>query len=270
MINEQIVFYIKSQIAQQVSIEEISSSLKSQGWSDADINEAFSVLQKQNSTSPIQSLNSTSKFKNIITLVLLGVLLLGAGYFFFIKNKNMDNNISETTNMNTNNALTNDSSRTNTTDNQNLNQPTSTNLPKTDVRTTSEDEVIVYSTPVEYKVNTSTVQTTRDGVSSDAIIMYEFVSRARSVLVIKKYLDQSLFEKSVTKLQDAGTYLLVDEKYMIDNISAMFYQDQEKYGSQEIVIPSKLVRISINSLSITGATQQEINEIISSIKFTKK
>ena len=44
MINQQILDYIKQQLQQGVSREQIKSSLMTNGWSESDINEAFTSL----------------------------------------------------------------------------------------------------------------------------------------------------------------------------------------------------------------------------------
>ena len=54
MINDQLLGYIRQQLASGVSKEVIISNLKSQGWTDVDVNEAFTMVPAQ-SVSPVNS-----------------------------------------------------------------------------------------------------------------------------------------------------------------------------------------------------------------------
>ena len=132
-----------------------------------------------------------------------------------------------------------------------------------------KNDNITYSVPLEYKVNKSIIKSEKNGVSENAINTYEFVARNRSILNIDQYLDQDLYKKSAENSINAnhGKFILLDGKYKVDNLDASLYQDQSKYGQKTIIIPSKSVIISINSLDLVDATQKEIDEIISSIKF---
>ncbi len=76
MINQQLIDYIKQQSQQGVSPENIKNALRSNSWTDADINQAYSSL----STSvPISRFN-----KKFIWIPAILLLLIAGGVFAFI------------------------------------------------------------------------------------------------------------------------------------------------------------------------------------------
>lgn len=88
MITPEILNYIKQQITNGVSREQISNSLKQNGWNDADITEAFTAINTPASTSNIPHApqvvtHSSHVVRNIIILIILFVLLGGAGWWWF-------------------------------------------------------------------------------------------------------------------------------------------------------------------------------------------
>ncbi len=89
MIIQQLIDYIKQQLAQGVSKEIINTNLLSQGWQQQDINEGFSAAENQSvatSQSPQISL-TLGKNKKTIIFVAGGMLLLlglGVGGFFIL------------------------------------------------------------------------------------------------------------------------------------------------------------------------------------------
>ena len=66
MINEQILSYIRQQLSNNVSRDVITNNLKSQGWLEADINEAFVALSNSTLTTPPQ--NVVSQQNNLALL----------------------------------------------------------------------------------------------------------------------------------------------------------------------------------------------------------
>lgn len=109
MINDQLLSYLKQQLSLGIGRETITTNLKSQGWTDADVQEAFLAVSSSTATSPtsvpispvvsgvtlnvIQPQNDFSntahpKSKKIlifaIILILLG-LVGGGAYIFFNK-----------------------------------------------------------------------------------------------------------------------------------------------------------------------------------------
>ena len=83
MVNQQLLDYIKQQLGQNVSKEQIKSSLLSNGWEAADIEQGFNAIFPQASTIssvPQQTINTPkSTHKNIkIFSIIFILILLGA------------------------------------------------------------------------------------------------------------------------------------------------------------------------------------------------
>ena len=90
MINPQLLDYIKQQRAQNVSEEAIKNNLVAGGgWSQSDINEAFSSLEVIETVKVIQPHKNRPGFK-IFIFSFFTLILVGGGYFayskFFLKN----------------------------------------------------------------------------------------------------------------------------------------------------------------------------------------
>jgi hypothetical protein len=101
MINQQLLDYIKQQLQNGVSKEQIKSNLLSNGWQESDINEAFALVDSlmsspvsQNSNSPQfpaefqQPVESKTKRSLFTVLLALGILLVAGGvfgYFYYFR-----------------------------------------------------------------------------------------------------------------------------------------------------------------------------------------
>ena len=89
MINDELLGYIRQQLSKNVSKEIISSNLKSQGWTDADVNEAFGTLIPMSTPiapiPPSPIVKPTRRSKKIIFIILALVLLgvLGGGVYAY-------------------------------------------------------------------------------------------------------------------------------------------------------------------------------------------
>ena len=110
MINQQILDYIKQQIQQGVSREQIKSSLMTNGWQASDIEEGFNAIGSGSSNiplAPLANVGPTSNFTNSATpisyagfwlrvaaslvdgfIVNLIFALLGFLYFWFFAKNN--------------------------------------------------------------------------------------------------------------------------------------------------------------------------------------
>lgn len=87
MANPQLLDYIKQQLQQGISKEQIKSSLITNGWQAQDIEEGFNalnspVLPEQYSAT---SLSSSAKMWKILAGVLVGVVILGGGAYLASK-----------------------------------------------------------------------------------------------------------------------------------------------------------------------------------------
>ncbi len=84
MTNQQLLDYIKQQLQQGVSREQIKSSLMTNGWQSQDIEEGFAFSDASNSSdgSNIISGQAPSKLWKVLAVSLLGVLLVGGGIYF--------------------------------------------------------------------------------------------------------------------------------------------------------------------------------------------
>ena len=97
------------------------------------------------------------------------------------------------------------------------------------------------------------------------------INKERGVLEIDQYSGQKSFEP-VFKERTSGT--LIDDNYSIDGLPAKIYQSTEtrqpnldKNVYTYIVVPSKFMIIFKPSPSYAFVSQQEIDQIFSSIKF---
>lgn len=100
MVNQQLLDYIKQQLQQGISQEQIRSSLMANGWQEADINEAFSSMNYPSSSTPpdniaAQQFSTTSQQparrinKTLLAVIsILGILIIGggvSGYFYYFR-----------------------------------------------------------------------------------------------------------------------------------------------------------------------------------------
>jgi len=84
MVNQQLLDYIKQQLQQGVSREQIKSFLMANGWQTQDIEEGFNTI---NSSTPIEQYSNfptkaPMKMWKIIFVVFIGVILIGSGVYF--------------------------------------------------------------------------------------------------------------------------------------------------------------------------------------------
>jgi len=93
MTNQQMLDYIKQQLQQGVSREQIKSSLAANGWQAQDIEEGFKAVNapvgmEGYSTTPT---NPSNKVLKVLVGILVGVAILGGGAYFtsqtFLKSK---------------------------------------------------------------------------------------------------------------------------------------------------------------------------------------
>jgi hypothetical protein len=89
MINQQILDYIKQQVQQGVSREQIKSSLMTNGWQSADVEEAFNLINTQGRLSQSDIAQQPKSFNKtaLLAVIAIGVLVIGGGvvgYFAFM------------------------------------------------------------------------------------------------------------------------------------------------------------------------------------------
>src|SRR3989344_6942315 len=90
MITPEVISYIKRQIAGGISREQISFSLKKNGWNDADVAEAFATIAIPVNSVPHASqavIHSSHKVRNIIIFFILLALLGGTAWWWFYVRK---------------------------------------------------------------------------------------------------------------------------------------------------------------------------------------
>lgn len=91
MVTQQLLDYIKQQLQNGLSRENIKSALTTNGWGENDITQAFSTLNSQSTATNLTPLiNRPNKSSKKIYYVVFVVLLLItgiAGGFFYLKNK---------------------------------------------------------------------------------------------------------------------------------------------------------------------------------------
>src|SRR3989344_6895948 len=82
MVNQQLLDYIKQQLQQGVSRENITNNLISQGWQQSDVNEAFSQATGQNFSTPMNTsiTGDTSKNGKATAGLVLGIIGLIAWF----------------------------------------------------------------------------------------------------------------------------------------------------------------------------------------------
>lgn len=142
MVTPQLIDYIKTQLNNGFSRQDITQSLITQGWQSVDINEAFNQSQPPTANNPTPSTqtvvttsssNSSSSGFKIIIYIIIGVLILAlagvATYFGYGAFVNRNSNVEA--------------------DNQTLNenQPTPTEMPaeNSDNQTSQNTETSVYT-----------------------------------------------------------------------------------------------------------------------------
>ena len=84
MVNQQLLDYIKQQIQQGVSREQIKSSLMTNGWQSADVEEAFNSINYSAQGQQVSSFSNKSPVSawKIVTAFLIGVVVIGGGIYF--------------------------------------------------------------------------------------------------------------------------------------------------------------------------------------------
>jgi hypothetical protein len=88
MVTKELIDYIKKCREQNISDEQIKSTLKEQGWTDEDINAGFSQIPQL--TEPVQAAEITKpqkpKKKFLIPLIIIvGILIIGGGIFAYFQ-----------------------------------------------------------------------------------------------------------------------------------------------------------------------------------------
>ena len=83
MINQQLLDYIKQQIQQGVSQEQIKNSLIANGWQQQDVEEGFNIIAQSASSSfsAVPTVASSGIWKIIAGIVIGAVILSGGAYF---------------------------------------------------------------------------------------------------------------------------------------------------------------------------------------------
>ncbi len=88
MVNQQLVDWIKSEVAKGNPKESIEKTLASQGWQVADINDAFNFLYPQQAVQPAASGEwgaDQPKKESMLPVIIIGVvcvlLLVAAGIY---------------------------------------------------------------------------------------------------------------------------------------------------------------------------------------------
>ena len=83
MINQQMLDYIKQQMQQGVSQEQIKNSLMANGWQQQDIEEGFNNIVAQNTPGSFSALPvvASSGTWKIIAGIVIGVAVLGGGAY---------------------------------------------------------------------------------------------------------------------------------------------------------------------------------------------
>jgi hypothetical protein len=79
MINQNLVNYIKSQLAKKVSVEKIKKDLLDVGWLETDIDQAINMVISQNNVSDSSSYNKPIKKNSLILWILIVLIILGVG-----------------------------------------------------------------------------------------------------------------------------------------------------------------------------------------------
>jgi|GEM_PF-5082803 len=84
MVNQQLLDYIKKQLQQGISREQIKSSLMTNGWQEEDIKEGFNAL---NSSVPTEQFSNFSNKKPLgisktLMTSLVGIIIIGGGVYF--------------------------------------------------------------------------------------------------------------------------------------------------------------------------------------------
>lgn len=100
MVTLEVINYVKQQIASGVSRDQISSSLKQNGWNDSDIGEVFNTLViPLDTVSQAPRIVKSHTICNIFIVIIILTLLGGAGWFFLqsksgsvIQNEILDSN----------------------------------------------------------------------------------------------------------------------------------------------------------------------------------
>jgi len=87
MVNQQLLDYIKQQMQQGTSNEQIKQSLITNGWQSADIEEAFNSINYPAQGQPVSSFSDKSPISawKIATASLIGVAVIGGGIYFASK-----------------------------------------------------------------------------------------------------------------------------------------------------------------------------------------
>ncbi len=328
MINEQLLRYIKQQLSLNVSKEVISTNLKSQGWTDADLNEAFAYVapsatpppqpaapapeikpasvvmpatpatspdlnspaqtaQSEFATMPQASTpqyvasapNTVSHKSKKIFLAVLVILLLGlAGggtYVYYSRISSSDSR--NTLEYNQSNAIVTEAD-TNTGDV--LIEP---NLTKVCQITGVS---VVIPNGLNYGCDTY-----GNGTNARLSITYWSKSllatdvKPTFFLNVEKFSGQSDFDdysKDVIFDDLRFKFNLIDSDYQIGGISGLYYEGETLIGSKDtlrrmIMVPSKLITISIDELKNFGSLNDEmgnisktdLNSIVNSISFDK-
>ena len=140
MINQQMLDYIKQQIQQGVSQEQIKNSLMANGWQQQDIEEGFNNIVAQGAPSSFSAVPvaASSGNRKIIAGIVIGVAVLGGGAYLasqtIFKSKEAPKISNEVSNQSSVNTVTQQSNR----DQQQTNTQNSAPITKPDLKPESQ------------------------------------------------------------------------------------------------------------------------------------
>ena len=84
MLNQQLLDYIKQQLQQGTSRDQIKNSLMSNGWQPRDIEEGFNAINSPvpAEQSPVSLIKPATAIWKIVAVSLVGVIIVGGGIYF--------------------------------------------------------------------------------------------------------------------------------------------------------------------------------------------
>lgn len=128
---------------------------------------------------------------------------------------------------------------------------------------------VQFTLPSGFKQYRSVFKRAVSGVSKDAIVMYEVRDSENSVvMVINQYLDREFFTTATDQTKLGKTYDLVKDGHPIDNQPALLYKAKDvSFQDMLVIVPSKMLKVSINPYYGDATIESQANDILTSIKF---
>ena len=243
MINQQLLDYIKQQLQQGASRDNITNDLISQGWQQSDVNEGFSSIENfsSNQASSPQSFSTLPQQpekntkKTLLAIIsIIGVLAIGGGVFgyFYLKNTGTE---TENPKVTENISPQNNELSTGTKQQIDNEQSAQNQIPKQEVASKQEEESVSASSQDLWSIfDKNTLALKNKDVSAFNTTSYKQVTPTEESQFTQ--FAPFLYDESIKINKSSYTNKWQDDKQTIYSTNPIKTDDSTAYGYKQGII----------------------------------